>query len=286
MGVVPPPIASRNEIFKERATPDATYRVVIEYDGTDFCGFQFQPELRTIAGEIEGALARLFAMPIKVTVAGRTDSGVHASGQVISFTAHDRFPIERLSIALNSALPPDLSARDCARVDARFSARLSALERRYRYVVLNRRDPSAVSRRFAHHEYRALDLARMREAAAHLHGQHDFVTFCGVLPDRGGTVRTVNALEIERAGEIVTLAIRGKGFLHRMVRIITGTLLDVGAGRTQPDEVARMLAARDRRVAGPTAPACGLTLVEVVYPDFSSRSETLGLSSTSTFGDG
>ncbi|GAC1306897.1 MAG: tRNA pseudouridine(38-40) synthase TruA [Vulcanimicrobiaceae bacterium] len=210
-------------------------------------------------------------MPIKVTVAGRTDSGVHASGQVVSFVAHDRFPIDRLSIALNTSLPPDLTARDAARVDDRFSARLSALERRYRYVVLNRRDPSAVLRRFAHHDHRPLELARMQAAARHLLGQHDFVTFCGVLPDRGGTIRTLDAIEIARAGDVVTFAIRGKAFLHRMVRIVVGTLLEVGAGRIAADEVASMLAARDRRVAGPTAPAAGLTLVEVRYPGFSSR---------------
>ncbi len=211
-------------------------------------------------------------MPIKVTVAGRTDSGVHASGQVISFVAHDRFPIDRLSIALNTLFPGDLSARDAARVDDRFSARLSALERRYRYVVLNRRDPSALLRRFAHHEHRELDVARMRAGARHLHGEHDFVSFCGVLPDRGGTVRTINALDIERDGERITLSIRGKGFLHRMVRIIMGTLLDVGAGRSETEDVAEMLAACDRRVAGPTAPAAGLTLFDVIYPGYSSLS--------------
>lgn len=215
-------------------------------------------------------------MPIKVTVAGRTDSGVHASGQVVSFVAHDRFPIDRLSIALNTILPPDVSARDAARVEDRFSARLSALERRYRYVVLNRRDPSALVRRFVHHEHRALDLMRMRAGARHLVGEHDFVTFCGVLPDRGGTVRTVDALDIEADGERITLAIRGKSFLHRMVRIVAGTLLDVGAGGSEPADVAEMLAARDRRVAGPTAPAAGLTLVEVLYPGFSSLSRRNG----------
>jgi tRNA pseudouridine38-40 synthase len=215
-------------------------------------------------------------MPIKVTVAGRTDSGVHASGQVVSFVAHDRFPIDRLSIALNTILPPDVSARDAARVEDRFSARLSALERRYRYVVLNRRDPSALVRRFVHHEHRALDLTRMRAGARHLVGEHDFVTFCGVLPDRGGTVRTVDALDIEADGERITLAIRGKSFLHRMVRIVAGTLLDVGAGGSEPADVAEMLAARDRRVAGPTAPAAGLTLVEVLYPGFSSLSRRNG----------
>jgi tRNA pseudouridine38-40 synthase len=244
----------------------------VEYDGTDFCGFQFQPALRTVAGELESALSRLFDRPVKVTAAGRTDAGVHASGQVVSFASHDAFPIDKLSIALNTALPPDLSARDAARVEPGFSARLSALERRYTYTVLNRRDPSAVLRRFAHHEYRALDLERMRAAAAHLVGEHDFVTFCGVLPERGGTVRTVNAIAIEAEGELVRLHVRGAGFLHRMVRIITGSLLDVGAGKREPADVAAMLAARDRRAAGPTAPACGLSLVEVRYPGYTSRS--------------
>jgi tRNA pseudouridine38-40 synthase len=249
----------------------ATYRVVVEYDGTDFCGFQFQPNLRTVAGELENALSRLFDRPVKVTCAGRTDAGVHATGQVISFVSHDAFPVDKLTLALNSALPPDLTARDASRVDDEFSARLSALERRYRYLVLNRRDPSAALRRFAHHEYRTLDLAPMQEAAASLIGEHDFVTFCGVLPERGGTVRTVDVIDLARDGDLVRLRIRGKGFLHRMVRIITGTLLDVGAGRRTPAEVAAMLAARDRRAAGPTASPQGLALVEVVYADFTSR---------------
>jgi tRNA pseudouridine38-40 synthase len=225
-----------------------------------------------VAGEVEAALSRLFAQPVKVTVAGRTDAGVHAAGQVISFTAHDDFPVDKLSIALNTSLSPDVSARDAARVSDDFSARLSAKERRYTYAVINRRDPSAVLRRFAHHEYRALDLARMREAAAHLIGEHDFVTFCGNLPERGGTVRTLGAIEIERAAELVRFHLRGAGFLHRMVRIIVGTLLDVGAGRREPREVAAMLAARDRRLAGPTAPPQGLVLAGVEYPEFSSLS--------------
>lgn len=246
--------------------------MVVEYDGTDFCGFQFQPELRTVAGELESALSRLFAQPVKVTVAGRTDAGVHAAGQVISFLSHDGFPVDKLSIALNTSLPPDLSARDAARVDAGFSARNSARERRYTYAVINRRDPSAVLRRFAHHEHRPLDLEPMREAAAHLNGEHDFVSFCGNLPDRGGTVRTLGPIEIQRDGELVRFHLRGGGFLHRMVRIIVGTLLDVGAGRREPRDVAAMLAARDRRVAGPTAPPQGLVLAGVDYPGFSSLS--------------
>ncbi len=220
---------------------------------------------------MEAALSRLFAQPLKVTAAGRTDAGVHASAQVVSFRAHDAFPVGRLALALNSALPDDLSARDAERSDGSFSARNSALARHYAYTVLNRRMPSAVLRRYAHHDWRALDLERMRSAAAWLVGEHDFVTFCGVLPDRGGTVRTLNAIGIEACGELVRLHFAGAGFLHRMVRIVTGTLLEVGAGRRTPESLAALLAARDRRLAGPTAPPQGLCLVNVVYPNFESR---------------
>ncbi len=221
---------------------------------------------------MEAALGSLFDEPVKVTVAGRTDAGVHASGQVISFVSHDRFPVERLAIALNTVLPADLSACAGARVGADFSARNSALARHYVYTVLNRRHPSAVRRRFAAHDHRALDDERMRDGAARLIGQHDFVTFCGVVPDRGTTVRTLHGIEIERNGDLVRFRFAGIGFLHRMVRIITGTLLEVGAGRRTPESVAGMLAARDRRVAGPTAPAHGLCLVNVVYAGFESAS--------------
>jgi len=250
----------------------ATYRVVIEYDGTDFCGFQYQPTLRTIAGEIEKALSRLFVMPIKVTCAGRTDSGVHASGQVISFHAHDTFPIEKLAIALNSSLPHDLTARDASRVDPSFSARFTAIERRYVYRAINRSAPSAVLRRFVHHEYRKIDDDRMRAAAAHLIGEHDFISFCGVLPEKGGTVRDIREIAIVRTGERIDFHVKGLSFLHRMVRNVVGTLLDVGAGKNEPDDVIAMLAARDRRAAGATAPAHGLTLVNVLYPGWSSAS--------------
>ncbi len=206
-----------------------------------------------------------------MTAAGRTDAGVHAVGQVVSFTAHDRFPIDRLAIALNSALPGDLSARDAVVAPPGFSARLSALERAYTYLVWNRPEPSAPARRWSHFDYRPLDLDAMRAGAEPLLGRHDFVSFCGVEPDFGGTVRTLNALEIERDGALVRLHFRGQGFLHRMVRIITGTLLEIGSGRRDAAEMPGILAACDRRSAGLTAPPQGLFLVEVRYPDFNSR---------------
>ena len=254
---------------------DATYRAVVEYDGTDFSGFQFQPHLRTVAGTLEGALSRLFDRPVKVTAAGRTDAGVHATGQVISFIGRDAFPAEKLALALNSLLPPDLSARDCAQVDDGFSARLSALDRSYAYLVLNRPEPSAIARRWSAFEHRPLDLEAMRAAAADLVGRHDFRTFCGVLPEHGGTVRTLDFLEIEREGDFVRLRFRADGFLHRMVRVITGTLLEIGSGRRTGDMPA-LLKARDRRAAGLTAPPQGLYFVEVRYPGFSSGLRGLG----------
>ncbi len=249
---------------------EATYRVVVEYDGTDFCGFQFQPQVRTVAGTLESTFSRLFDQPVKVSCAGRTDAGVHAVAQVVSFRAHARFPIEKFGLAANSSLPWDLSVREAARVAAGFDARAAALERRYTYVVLNRQAPSAVLRRFTHFEHRSLDLELMRSAAAPLVGEHDFVSFCGVLPERGGTVRTLYAVEIERRGDLVRLHFSAAGFLHRMVRTIAGTLLEVGSGRREPGAMEGILAARDRRAAGFTAPAQGLFFVGVRYADFDS----------------
>lgn len=255
---------------------ESIYRAVVEYDGTDFCGFQFQPELRTVAGALETALSQLFDQPVKVSAAGRTDSGVHAAGQVISFPAHADFPIEKLVLALNAGLPDDVSVRAAARVPDGFSARFSALERNYTYVVWNRPEPSALARRWSHFEYRSLDLAAMRRAAAVLQGEHDFASFCGVPPSSGGTVRTLRALEIERDGALVRLHFRADGFLHRMVRIVTGTLLEIGGGRRAEAELPELLAARDRRLAGATVPPQGLFLVGVRYPDFSSQPPDLG----------
>jgi tRNA pseudouridine38-40 synthase len=224
-----------------------TYRVVVEYDGTGFAGLQFQPAARTVAGELERALSTLFDEPLKVAAAGRTDAGVHATGQVISFASVRDFPVDRLAYALNANLPPDLSTRDAARVADGFSARFDALGRTYVYRILNRPFPSAPSRRRAHHVWRPLDLDRAARAAAELVGDHDFAAFCGVRPEHGGTVRTIHALELSSAGSRVELRIVGAGFLHRI------------------------LASLDRREAGYTAPACGLTLVGVRYPGFDSE---------------
>ena len=248
-----------------------TYRVVVEYDGTLFSGLQFQPEERTVAGEVQRALSGLFAEPIAISAAGRTDAGVHASGQVISFRSARIFPVERLALALNANLPPDVSARDAAIVADGFSARFDATARVYEYRILNRAFPSALTRRYAHHVYLPLDLHVMRAAAHDLIGRHDFVAFCGVLPARGGTIRTIHAIDIVAGGEDVVVRITGLGFLHRMVRIAVGTLVEIATARRPADDVPAIIASRDRRRAGYTAPAAGLTLVGVRYEGFDSE---------------
>ena len=246
-----------------------TYRCVVEYDGSAFHGFQYQPDLKTVAGALEAALAPLFRAPVKVTAAGRTDAGVHASGQVISFSAEHPFPIERLALALNATLPRDCCVRDVAIVADGFSARFDARERVYNYLILNRRTPSALWRQRAWHVVRPIDDALFAAAAAPLVGTHDFVAFCGELPENGGhTVREVYAIELERDGDgILRIVVRGNAFLHRMVRVIVGTLTGSATGYRDPDQAARALAARDRTLAGETAPAHGLYFAGVRYAD-------------------
>jgi tRNA pseudouridine38-40 synthase len=248
-----------------------TYRAVVEYDGTNFCGLQFQPELRTVAGELERVLSALFTETVKISAAGRTDAGVHASGQVISFRSERDFPIERLALALNGNLPHDVSVRQAQLVPDGFSARFDAERRTYEYRIINRPMPSALDRRFAHHVHRPLDVELARSAVAALLGEHDFVAFCGVLPERGGTVRQIHSVDIDRSGDRIVVRISGGGFLHRMVRITVGTLIEIATGRRPPDDIPAVLASKDRKRAGYTAPAAGLALVGVRYGPFDSE---------------
>ena len=247
-----------------------TYRLVVEYDGSAFHGLQFQPGLRTIAGTLEDALARLFHEPAKITAAGRTDAGVHATGQVVSFTAERDFPIERLALVLNANTPADLIVRAAAVVDQRFSARFDARERVYDYLILNRGFPSGLWRARAWHVPRPLDDARFLAAARPLLGEHDFSTFCGELPERGGTVRELRDVGLIRCDDLVRVTVRGNAFLHRMVRVVVGTLVACATGDRDVDFARRALEARDRTAAGATAPAHGLYLTGVRYDDFDS----------------
>lgn len=200
---------------------------------------------------------------------------MHATGQVVSFTLPREFPVDRLPVALNNVLPGDVSVRDVAPVDDAFSARRSALERTYVYLVLNRPQPSALLARYAWHVRRALDLEAMRTAATHLLGEHDFRSFCA-LPETGSTTRTLSSIGLDRRGELVRLEFRADSFLHHMVRTITGTLAECGSGRRDPSSVPQVLAARDRSAAGVTAPPHGLYLAGVTYDDYDSYTEPRG----------
>ena len=247
-----------------------TYRLVVEYDGSAFHGLQYQPTLRTVAGTLETALERLFHQAVKITAAGRTDAGVHASGQVISFSAERAFPIERLALALNANTPADVVVRDAALAADGFSARFDALERVYDYLIFNRGFASALWNARAWHVPVAIDDARFVAAAAPLIGEHDFVTYCGELPERGGTVREVRSIELVRRGGLLRVTVRGNAFLHRMVRVMVGTLVGCATGYRDVGFAQRALEARERGAAGATAPAHGLYLAGVRYENFDS----------------
>jgi tRNA pseudouridine38-40 synthase len=247
-----------------------TYRLVVEYDGSAFHGLQYQPALRTVAGALETALARLFHQVVKISAAGRTDAGVHATGQVISFSTERAFPIERLALALNANTPADLVVRDAALAADGFSARFDALERVYDYLILNRAFVSALWRARAWHVPRAIDDARFVAAATPLIGEHDFVTFCGELPERGGTVREVRSIELTRRDDLLRVTVRGNAFLHRMVRVMVGTLVGCATGYREVAFAQSALEARERGAAGATAPAHGLYLAGVRYDGFDS----------------
>lgn len=268
------PSRSRREALGARARRglSATVRAAVEYDGSAFSGFQRQPSVRTVAGTLEDALAEIFGGRVVITGAGRTDAGVHATGQVVSFALPRAFALDRLTVALQSKLPRDLAVRDLTEVAAGFSARRDARNRTYVYAVLNAPQPSPQLAGAAWHVRRPLDIGAMRAAAAGLAGEHDFRSFCG-LPERGPTVRTLSAIGIERRGPLVRCVLTADGFLYHMVRAIVGTLVQCGHGRRDPASMPSVLEARDRAAAGVNAPAHGLTLAGVAYDEYESYRE-------------
>lgn len=245
--------------------PVPNVRLVLEYDGTDYCGFQKQPSVPTVQGELERVLCELLRLPaVKVTGAGRTDAGVHATGQVINFEAGD-FPVERICPAMNGLLPPAIRVRDAREVPDEFHARYSAKARTYIYVVLNRDVPSALLARYVWHIVRPLDVEQMRSAASELIGIRDFASFG--MPERaeGSTVRQIFDFALSRKREAIFFRVRANAFLRGMARAMVGTLVEVGLGKRQPSDIAEMLASRDRQSAGPSAPPGGLYLTRVEY---------------------
>lgn len=259
-------------------------KLVLEYDGTDFKGSQLQANARTVQGELETALARLTGLKAGercvVSLAGRTDSGVHASGQVANFLTASHLSLETFRRGLNALLPFDLAVLSAEEVPEDFHARFSAKERAYRYFILNRTVRSPLAQRFAYQVVQPLDLAAMQVAATRLVGERDFASFAGAgwgvkaqLDPQGDNPSTVRNLFkafwlVEtswQGGDRLVLEVVANAFLPHMIRNIVGTLLLVGKGECNPEDFARIVAVCDRRQAGPTAPACGLSLVSVRY---------------------
>lgn len=241
----------------------AVLKLVLAYDGTRFHGFARQPGRRTIEGTLLDALERILGHRPRLSVAGRTDAGVHAEGQVVSLEA-DTDP-GRLQRTLNGMLGPEIAVRRAGRAPAGFEARRSATARAYRYRIRVGEVPDPFTARFEWHRPGRYGLGSMRRAAGHLVGEHDFASFCRVPADGGSTVRTLERLSVRRAGEVLEVGARAGGFLHQMVRSLVGTLAAVGDGRLEAGSMPEVLAARDRSAAGPVAPPHGLTLVSVHY---------------------
>ncbi len=240
-------------------------RILIEYDGTDFAGWQRQPGQRTIQAEIEAAIAQMTGEAVLVRGAGRTDAGVHAQGQVANFTLDANIPTLGLLRGLNSLLPPDIALLDVAEAPPEFDARFSAHGKLYRYHIWNHLVRSPLNARVSWHCRGAIDLEAIRAAAAALVGQHDFRAFRAADCERRTTIRIIRRLDVSRAGDLIAFEVEATAFLKNMVRILVGTLTDLGRGRITPDVIPAMLTTGDRTIGGVTAPPQGLTLVRVDY---------------------
>lgn len=239
--------------------------LTVAYDGTNYHGWQLQPNGVTIEEMLNGALSALLKEEIKVIGASRTDTGVHSLGSIAVFDTAARMPAERLPYALNQRLPEDIRVQCAKEVAPDFHPRRCDSRKTYEYRILNREFPLPTQRLYAYFTYVPLDISRMQCAAGYLVGRHDFKSFCSAGSSAETTVRTIQDLQVERQGDVIVIRITGDGFLYNMVRIIAGTLMEAGRGQIRPEEVADILKACDRAKAGPTAPACGLTLVKYEF---------------------
>jgi tRNA pseudouridine38-40 synthase len=242
-------------------------RLTLAYDGTGFRGWarQRDPDVRTVEGSLVGVLSRIARHDVRVSVAGRTDAGVHARGQVASFLTSSRLAPSRLQAATNAALAPEIVVVDARDAREGFDARFSATERGYRYVIDTAPVADPFTARYVWHRPAEMSIDPMRAAARHLVGEHDFTSFCRHPGPGKPTVRDVRRISVARAGSIISIRFDANAFLHQMVRSIVGALVRVGEGRLEPLDVRAMLEARERSAVSQPAPARGLTLERVSY---------------------
>lgn len=243
-------------------------KLIVAYDGTNYCGWQVQPNGITVQEVLNKALSDLLGEEIKTMGASRTDAGVHALGNVAVFDTSARMPADKISFALNTRLPEDIRIQKSEEVPPEFHPRFTSTIKTYEYRILNRTFSDPTRRLNSFHWYGSLDEGAMEKAASYLVGEHDFKSFATATPDVENTVRRIYAMEVWKADEMIHLRITGNGFLYNMVRIIAGTLMEVGKGSYSPEHMKAILEARDREAAGPTARALGLTLVGIKYPEW------------------
>lgn len=240
-------------------------KLVVAYDGTNYCGWQIQPTAITIEKVLNENLSKLLNETIKVIGASRTDSGVHALGNVAVFDTNSTIPGERFSYALNKLLPDDIVIQESSEVAADFHPRHCDTKKTYEYKILNREFPNPIKRYDTYFFPYELNIDNMKLGAAFLEGEHDFKSFCSIKTQTETTVRTIFNVNVSKRDDILSIKVEGNGFLYNMVRIIAGTLIQVGVGRFSPSMIKEMLDATDRTTAGPTAPPEGLTLVGIEY---------------------
>lgn len=242
-------------------------KMIVAYDGTNYCGWQVQPNGVTIEEVLNRHLSELLGEKIVVTGASRTDSGVHSLGNVAIFDTETKMPADKIAFALNQRLPADIVVQGSCQVPETWHPRYQESRKSYEYRILNRTFRMPNKRFDSYFYHYPLDVEKMRRAASYLVGEHDFKSFCAAGAQVKSTVRTIYACDVNKADDMICIRVTGNGFLYNMVRIIAGTLIRVGNGDCEPEEIKKILEAKERAAAGPTAPACGLTMLGIVYEE-------------------
>lgn len=240
-------------------------KLIIEYDGTGYAGWQTQKNALTVQETVEQAVLKATGCQVSLIGAGRTDAGVHAFGQAAHMDIDTTIPPDKLSYVINLLLPEDIRVRSSTEVSPEFHARKDAKRKHYRYAIYNAQHASAIYRNITAHVRQPLDVEQMMAAASYFKGTHDFSAFQAAGSNLVGTVRTIYSISVSRIGDMIYMDVVGNGFLYNMVRIMAGTLIDVGKGRLQPKDIEGILEGQKREEAGATAPAKGLTMMEVYY---------------------
>ena len=238
-------------------------KMIVAYDGTNYKGWQVQPNGITIEEVLNKNLSNLLGEQIVVSGASRTDSGVHSLGNIAVFDTNTRMPADKIAFALNQRLPEDIVVQGSCEVEDGWHPRYQNSRKTYEYRILNRTFRMPTRRLDTYFYHYPLDVEKMKKAASYLEGEHDFKSFCAIGAQVKTTVRTIYACDVEKEGDIITIRVTGNGFLYNMVRIIAGTLVQVGGGAIEPEAVKEILAKKDRSAAGPTAPAHGLTMMGI-----------------------